>query len=109
MGPSGWRRDGGASGARRACVTGRDAFADRGRALIVEAARARGVEAGSPADEQLAEWLTSRPSEQLFDRTLRAIRAFLAARPAMEREASRRELLSYSTAIASASGGVLGF
>jgi hypothetical protein len=82
---------------------------DRERALIVEAARARGVEAGSPADEQLAEWLTSRPSEQLFERTLRAIRAFLQARPAVEREASRRELLSYSTAIASASGGVLGF
>jgi hypothetical protein len=82
---------------------------DRERALIVEAARARGVEPGSPADRQLAEWLTSRPSERLFERTLRAIRAFLEARPAEEREASRRELLSYSTAIASASGGVLGF
>ncbi len=81
---------------------------DRERALIVEAARARGVEAGSPADQQLAEWLTSRPSERLFERTLRAIRAFLEARPAEEREASRRELLSLSTAIASASGGVLG-
>ncbi len=82
---------------------------DRERALIVEAARARGVEPGSPADRQLAEWLTTRPSERFFERTLRAIRAFLQARPAEEREASRRELLSYSTAIASASGGVLGF
>jgi hypothetical protein len=81
---------------------------DRERALIVEAARARGVEPGSPADQKLAEWLTSRPSERFFERTLRAIRAFLEARPAEEREASRRELLSYSTAIASASGGVLG-
>jgi hypothetical protein len=52
---------------------------DSERALIVEAARARGVEAGSPADRQLAEWLTSRPSERLFERTLRAIR-FLEAR-----------------------------
>jgi hypothetical protein len=82
---------------------------DRERELIVEAARARGVEAGSPADRQLAEWLTSRPSERLFERTLRAIRAFLQARPAPEREATQRELLSYSAAIASASGGVLGF
>jgi hypothetical protein len=82
---------------------------DKERALIVEAARARGVEAGSPADRQLAEWLTSRPSERLFERTLRAIRAFLQARPAPEREATQRELLSYSAAIASASGGVLGF
>ena len=82
---------------------------DSERALIVEAARARGVEAGSPADRQLAQWLTSRPSERLFERTLRAIRAFLQARPAAEREATRRELLSDSAAIASASGGVLGF
>ena len=82
---------------------------DSERALILEAARARGVEAGSPADRQLADWLTSRPSERLFERTLRAIRAFLQARPADEREATRRELLSDSAAIASASGGVLGF
>jgi hypothetical protein len=82
---------------------------DSERALIVEAARARGIEAGSPADRQLAEWLTSRPSERLFERTLRAIRAFLQPRPAAEREAIRRELLSDCAAIASASGGVLGF
>jgi hypothetical protein len=81
---------------------------ERERALIVEAARARGVEADSPADRQLADWLTSRPSERLFDRTLRAIRAFLQARPAGERQASEHELLSLCTAIASASGGLLG-
>jgi hypothetical protein len=82
---------------------------DRERELIVEAARARGVEAGSPADRQLAEWLTSRPSEQLFDQSLRAVRAFLQARPAEEREASQRDLLADLTAIASASGGLFGF
>ena len=82
---------------------------DRERALIVEAARARGVKSGSPADEQLAEWLISRPSALLFERNLRAIRAFLQARPAEEREASQRELLDYCTAIASASGGLFGF
>jgi hypothetical protein len=82
---------------------------DRERELIVEAARARGVEAGSPADQQLAEWLTSRPSEQLFDQSLRAVRAFLHARPAEEHEASQRDLLADLTAIASASGGLFGF
>jgi hypothetical protein len=82
---------------------------DRERELIVEAARARGVEAGSPADQQLAEWLTSRPSEQLFDQSLRAVRAFLQARPAEEQEASQRDLLADLTAIASASGGLFGF
>jgi len=82
---------------------------DRERALIVEAARTRGVEAGSAADRQLAGWLAQRPPAELFDKTLRAIGAILAARPEEERESSRRDLLSYCTAIASASGGVLGF
>ena len=81
---------------------------ERERALIVEAARARGVEADSPADQQLAQWLTSRPPEEVFERNLRAVRAFLESRPAAEREASERELLSLSTAVASASGGLLG-
>jgi hypothetical protein len=82
---------------------------DRERDLIIEAARSRGIEAGSPADRQLAEWLAQRPSDELFEKTLRAISAILQARPAEEREASQRDLLSYCTAIASASGGVLGF
>jgi hypothetical protein len=70
--------------------------------------RERGVEADSPADQQLAQWLTSRPPEEMFERNLRAIRALLQARPEAEREASERELLSLSTAVASASGGLLG-
>lgn len=81
----------------------------RERDLIIEAARARGIEAGTPADTQLASWLTSRPSEALFTTTLRAIGAMLASRPEAEREASRKDLMSYLTSIASASGGVLGF
>jgi hypothetical protein len=82
---------------------------DRERDLIVQAARSRGIEAGSPADRLLASWLTQRPSDELFEKTLRAIGAILQARPGEEREASQRDLLSYCTAIASASGGVLGF
>jgi hypothetical protein len=82
---------------------------DRERDLIVEAARARGVEPGSPADRQLASWLTRRPSEDFFEKTLRAIGAILEAQPAEARAASQKDLLSYCTAIASASGGIMGF
>jgi hypothetical protein len=82
---------------------------NRERALIIDAARARGIEEGSAADRQLATWLTTRPSAELFEKTLRAIGAILQVRPSGEREASRRDLLSYSMAIASASGGILGF
>jgi hypothetical protein len=79
------------------------------RDLIVRAAKSRGIEAGSSADQQLMRWLTERPSEQFFEKTLRAIRAILEARPPEERESSERDLLSLCTAIASASGGIVGF
>ena len=81
----------------------------RERDLIIEAARARGIESGSAADRQLAGWLTKRPAEELFTTTLRAIRAMLESRPAEERDASEKDLVSYLTSIASASGGVLGW
>jgi tellurite resistance protein len=45
----------------------------------------------------------------MFERNLRAIRAILESRPETEREASRSDLLSTATAIAEASGGLLGF
>jgi hypothetical protein len=82
---------------------------DRERDLIKEAARARGIAAGSPADQQLSHWLTRRPADDFFEKTLRAIGAVLQAQPAETRAASQKDLLSYCTAIASASGGILGF
>ena len=82
---------------------------DRERDLIREAARARGITTGSPADEQLSNWLTRRPSDVFFEKTLRAIGAVLQAQPAETRAASQKDLLSYCTAIASASGGIMGF
>ena len=81
----------------------------RERDLIIEAARARGIESGSAADGQLAGWLAKRPSEELFTTTLRAIRAMFESRPEAERAAGEKDLLSYLTSIATASGGVLGF
>jgi hypothetical protein len=82
---------------------------DRERDLIIEAARARGIDKDSPADHQLTAWLASRPPDELFEKTLRAIGAILQSRPPEEREASQLDLLSRLTAIASASGGILGF
>jgi len=82
---------------------------NRERRLIVEAARSRGVDSGSTADRQLAEWLDTRPSEAFFERTLRAVGAILESHPEEERKASHRDLLAYCSAIASASGGILGF
>lgn len=79
------------------------------RDLIAKAARARGIKAGSPADQQLEMWLSRRPSDELFEKTLRAIRAILQAQPADARAASEKDLLSLATTIATASGGIVGF
>jgi hypothetical protein len=82
---------------------------DRERDLIAQAARSRGIDGGSEADRQLTAWLERRPSDEFFEKTLRAIRAMLAAQPDAEGAVAGRDLLSYCTRIASASGGVLGF
>ena len=82
---------------------------DGERDLILEAARARGIDKDSAAGRQLASWLPDRPSGELFETTLRAIGAILQSRPSEERDAIRKDLVSRLTAIASASGGILGF
>jgi hypothetical protein len=82
---------------------------DREQTLIVEAARMRGIESGSAADIQLATWLAERPSTEFFEQTLNVIGRILRARPLEERDTRQHDLLSYCRAIASASGGVLGF
>jgi len=79
------------------------------RELIVKAARSRGIQAGSPADQQLDIWLAKRPAEDLFEKTLRSIRTILEAQSPEARTASEKDLLSLATAIASASGGIVGF
>jgi hypothetical protein len=80
---------------------------DRERALIIEAARACGIQTDSDADRQLATWLVAPPSADFFERTLRLIGRILQARPLEEREAGQHDLLSYCMAVAAASGGIL--
>ncbi|MGD9510984.1 MAG: hypothetical protein AB7X49_20805 [Geminicoccaceae bacterium] len=81
---------------------------DRERSLILDAARAGSIDDGSAAAHQLAQWLATRPTDQFFETTLRAIGALLAGQPAAERDAAQRDLLAHCTAIAAASGGILG-
>ena len=78
------------------------------RELILRLARSRGIEAGSPADRQLAAWMTHQPSEAVFARATRLIRAILDSSPAQTDNLSADDLVKYSEEIASASGGILG-
>lgn len=79
----------------------------RERELIVQAARTRGIREGSAADQQLNVWLNSRPSDEFFEKSLQAISAVLHSQSTGEGQAG--DLLSLATAIASASGGLMGF
>jgi hypothetical protein len=78
------------------------------RELILRLARNRGVGAGSAADRQLAEWLTSQPAETVFARARRLIRAMLDSGSAPADQLNADDLVKYCEDIASASGGILG-
>jgi hypothetical protein len=81
---------------------------DAERKLIVQLARSRGIAAGSAADQQLIEWLDRRPSEDVFKRATRLIRAMLDHPTDAAGTLSADDLIKYSEQIAAASGGILG-
>jgi hypothetical protein len=79
---------------------------DAERTLIVRFARSRGVAEGSVADQQLRSWMIARPSDEVFDRAGRLIRATLDSGGAAS--VSPDELVAYCESIAAASGGIFG-
>lgn len=82
---------------------------DAERELIVQLARQRGIDSGTPADEQLTAWLATRPSEEVFARATRLIRAMLDTPAAGGPAFTAEDLLRQCEDIAAASGGVMGF
>ena len=74
------------------------------RELILEAARLRGVNEGSPAFDQLNDWLTNRPKAEFLDQVLNIIRRLLDA----EQSGPGQGVLEDSIRVAKASGGILG-
>ena len=78
------------------------------RAMIVNLARQRGIQARSAADAILTEWLDTRPSEDTFRKASRLIAAMLDHPAAGSQPLSADELIRYCEQIASASGGLFG-
>ena len=78
------------------------------RNLIERFAHERGIGAATPAGRQLQEWLSSRPSEDVFIRATRLIRAVLDEGGATA-DLGADDLLRRCEEIAAASGGLLGF
>ncbi len=78
------------------------------RKQIVALARGRGIAPGGAADQLLDDWLSRRPSEDMFARATRLIRAMLAAHSGEMHDLSADDLVRYCEGIAAASGGILG-
>ena len=76
------------------------------RTALVTLARSRGIEAGSAADAQLAQWLDAKPSDTVFASATRLIRAMLDA--SAQPNINADDLVAYCERIAAASGGMLG-
>ena len=66
------------------------------------------VNAGSAADQQLSEWMARRPSDEVFARATRLIRAMLDTGTAVDGSLSADDVIKYSESIAAASGGLFG-
>lgn len=78
------------------------------RKLIIDLARSRGISEGSPADLELAQWLSTRPSDAMFARATRLVRALLAAGTPSEGVLTGEDLVKHCESIAAASGGMFG-
>jgi hypothetical protein len=78
------------------------------RELLLRLARSRGIGEGSVADRQLASWMATRPSDDMFQRASRLIRALLDAGASETADLSAGDLVEYCERIAAASGGILG-
>ena len=78
------------------------------RELVIQFARARGIDEGSGADRQLSEWLANRPSPEVFARARRLVRAMLSAGGKAHGTLTADDLVEYCETIAAASGGFLG-
>jgi len=76
------------------------------RKLVVEVARARGVEDGSAADRQLVDWLERRPVPSVFRRASRLIGALFGT--GVQFHVTPEDIIKHCEAIADASGGLFG-
>ena len=80
----------------------------RERERVLAAARLHGIRDEDPVFHTLEDWLSHKPTDQFFQRALQAIREIMLHVKPEQRVAAQRDLLSYCTTIARASGGIFG-
>lgn len=82
---------------------------EKERKAILSAAESAGIDRGSPSAELLGNWLTRKPSGEMFAAWKEYVGALSATMSSETRRALQEGLLGRSRAVAGASGGVLGF
>jgi hypothetical protein len=76
------------------------------RAVIHRIATERGVVPGSPDMQQINRWLETRPSDDLFETALEAIKVGLSVLPPDEREQRVKDLISTCKQVANATASL---
>jgi len=75
------------------------------RAGILDIARERGIEDGSPAHAQLLEWMAQRPTPALFETAADCIRRGISVLPEPERQQRIQEMVTSCRRVAAVHGG----
>lgn len=73
------------------------------RRIITNDARLRGIRSGSPAYERVTQLLDTRPSDDFFERSFRAVMTTFEVLPSELREVDECDLLSFCERVAGAS------
>ena len=73
-------------------------------AAVLKIAHDRGVEPNSPAEQQLKEWMASRPSDELFEAAIEVIHAGFSVLPGNERHERIERIVDACRIVAEASG-----
>jgi hypothetical protein len=74
------------------------------RETVLDLARERGVEDGSPSQAQLVSWLDKRPDDELFETSIEVIKRSLAVLPHYEQQERVRRIVDACHEVAKASG-----
>ncbi len=84
------------------------AVSPKERREILEVAKLHRIAEGSASHGKLLEWFDRKPKGEFFEKVVRVVQHLIASLPDDKRSASTRDLVSYCTRIATASGGFLG-
>ena len=77
------------------------------RNRILEIARERGIEAGTPAQAQLVGWLNQRPADDLLETSIGIVQTVMHAHAPVEEAAEKAEMVADIKRVIDATGDIL--